>query len=167
MAVPKVTFRSEDPPMSFVCWLDEEGTKPTGGYGGWNIVDRPRRLGITQWDGRQPLSMDVAILIDGFARSDSVEVECKILEKMAFSGDGVGEEPPVITVKGAFVQHDQQKWVIAGISWGNAMRRVKDGDRVRQQAVVGLIRYNAADKAQLGAASRTRKNAGKKGSRHG
>jgi hypothetical protein len=164
MATPKITFRSKKPPMSFTCWLGDDGAKPTGGYGGWNIIDRPRRIGITQWDGRQPLQMDVAILIDGFLANDNVETECRVLEAMAFSGDGAGEEPPVITISGDFVPHSAPttEWIINGIQWGNTLRRTSDGKRLRQEAIVGLIRYSKYDKVQLSAAKRKRKKKGRK-----
>jgi hypothetical protein len=162
MAVPKITFKSRKPPMSFTCWLGDDGARPTGGYGGWDIIDRPRRIAITQWNGRQPLQMDVALLIDGFAANDNVETECRVLEKMAFSGDGPGEAPPVITIDGDFVPHTSLEWVISNISWGAMLRRRADGKRVRQEAVVSLIRNSTYDKVQLSAARRQRRKHGRK-----
>lgn len=154
MVEGKITFTSKDPNLSFTCWIDTDGVKVTGGYGGWDIVQRPRRLSLTQWNGRDPIQMDIPILIDGFAKKHSVEDECKILEKMAFSGDF--DDPPVVNISGAAIPHNQLDYRILNIQWGDMIRRNSDGDRTRQAAVVSVIRDSAADKLQLSAAGRAR-----------
>jgi hypothetical protein len=157
MAEGRITFKSKDPNMSFTCWLGNEGVKPTGGYGGWNIVQRPRRLSLVQWDGRDPIQMDIAILIDGYAvtqAGDSVELECGILEKMAFSDDF--DDPPVVNISGSTVLHSGLDYRITNIQWGDKICRRTDGDRVRQEATVSVVRDVRFDKIQLSAAKRLR-----------
>jgi hypothetical protein len=163
MAEGRITFKSKDPNMSFTCWLNNEGVKVTGGYGGWDIVQRPRRLSLVQWNGRDPVQMDIAILIDGYAVShngDSVETECEILEKMAFSDDF--DDPPVVNISGAAVPHQGLDYRIMNIQWGEMIRRRTDGDRVRQEAVVSVVRDVRFDKIQLSAAKRARNKKKKK-----
>jgi hypothetical protein len=172
MAEGKITFKSTDPNMSFTCWLNNDGVKVTGGYGGWDVVQRPRRLSLTQWNGRDPISMDIAILIDGFASNDSVENECLILEKMAGVGGKDFNDPPVVNLEGAAVPHRNQDYRITNIQWGEMIRRVSDGDRTRQEAVVSVIRDVRADKiaflsaAQAARAKAERKAAAKAAKKH-
>jgi len=157
MAEGRITFKSKDPNMSFTCWLGNDGVKPTGGYGGWDIVPRPRRLSLVQWNGRDPLQMDIDIVIDGYAKShqgDSVEKEVEILEKMAFSEDF--DDPPVVKISGAAVPHTGLDYRITNIQFKEMIRRQTDGDRVRQEALVSVIRDVRADKIQLTASKRLR-----------
>lgn len=157
----KISFDADNG-LAFVCWLNDEGAKPTAGYGGWTVIQRPHRLSITQWDGRDPLQMEIALLFDGYADNDPIENECQILEKMAFHDEDKHDPPPIITIDGDFVPHTGLKYVINGITWGTAIRRMRDGKRVRQEATVTIIRHNAADKLQLKAAAKARKKHKKK-----
>jgi hypothetical protein len=155
--VGKITFRSASPAMSFTCWIGQEGIKVTDGYGGWEVVNRPRQSGLTQWNGRAPLQMSVPIVIDGFMGRDSVELEVSILEKMSIGDlNDNGEPPPVITVSGPAVPHSKQDWVIEGATPGASIRKNSNGDLIRQEYEVVLRRHSAADKLQLSAAKRTR-----------
>lgn len=151
----RVKFTAVGINKSFICWLGTDGAKPTGGYGGWDLVDRPRRLALTQWNGRNPLSMDVSILFDGYADDNSIEEDCAKLEAMAFNDDF--NPPPIVQVTGDAVPHQLQKWVITNISWGGMIRRQRDGERLRQEATVSIVRYVAADKLQLRAADLARR----------
>jgi hypothetical protein len=156
----RITFRSEtSPPMQFSAWLGEEGAKPTDGYGGWEVITRPRRVGLTQWNGRNPLQMDISILLDGFEAMEEVESDCKTLEQMAFPH---GKEPPTVRLFGDMVPFTDRPWVITGIAWGTAIRGTRDGKRVRQEATVTVLSYVAADKVQLTASQRSRKNKGRR-----
>jgi hypothetical protein len=158
----RITFKSDEPAMSFTCLLDGEPATPTGGYGGWDIIDRPRRMGITQWGGRQPLQMDIPILIDGFKDRDDVELECSILEKMAWPKDvqdgGGTVAPPIISIECDAIPHDKLDYVIADLQWGAVIRANASGKRVRQHAIVQVIRYSAPDRIQLSASAAARKN---------
>ena len=151
----RVQFKPSDGP-GFICWLGNEGAKPTGGYGGWDIVERPRRLSLTQWNGRPPVSMDIALVFDGFTDDKSVEGDCLDLERMAFHDADKFEPPPTITITGDAVPHSNLEWVITNITWGNVIRRSSDGRRTRQEATVSVVRYVDADKVQMSAAQRAR-----------
>lgn len=126
--------------------LGEEGAIVTNGYGGWSVVTRPRREGLTQWDGQAPFEMRIGILLDGYADSRSVEQSCINLERMARQ-PALFKEPPIIRVQGN-VPHTDLPYVINSIEWGQALRH-RSGYRVRQAATVGLLRYVADDRVQL------------------
>lgn len=159
MARGEVTFRTTAPRLTVTCWLGADPPKPTGGYGGWDIVERPRRVGLTQWNGREPIQMDVPIVIDGFKHNDSVEYEITKLERMALP---FIKEPPEVKLIGSAVPHSDLDWVIQDIEWGTDVIRIGNGDRVRQDAVVKLISKVDVDKVKLRAAVKTRNKKGRK-----
>src|SRR5262252_6436265 len=90
--------------------------KMVGGIGGWNIVARPRRVGLTQWGGREPYQMDVPILFDRWHDQNSVEREIRQLNKMALGYDYA--PPPTVTMQGALPVVGAT-WVITSIDWGD------------------------------------------------
>jgi hypothetical protein len=97
--------------------------------------------------------MSVPILIDGFSEREEVESDCFTLEQMALPW---GKEPPVIKIISNAVPHTDLDWVVANIEWGEAISGKFNGKRIRQEATVVFLRYNAADKLQLTAAAHAR-----------
>lgn len=158
MAKGEITIRCVGPPkLSITVLMDETGPVVKGGYGGWEIVDRPRRVSLTQWNGRQPYQMDVGIMFDGYRQDNEVEIEISRLERMALP---YGKEPPVVEIKGSAVPHDDLKWVITNVTFGDALRR-SNGRRVRQQVTISFTQYVASDRLQLKAAKNARQKAGR------
>lgn len=141
-----VTITSQAPNLTVTCLLGAEGAKVTGGYGGWVDVPRPRRLALTQWDGRSPFEMAVQLVLDAHADDGSVEAQCSALERMALPPRSLAE-PPVVRIKGP-VPHDDLTWVVNGIDWGAAMRN-DAGNRSRQEVTLTLKRYVAEDRLTL------------------
>lgn len=157
----RVTLRSRTPAITVRALLGPEGAKVIGGYGGWEIVNRPRRLAMTRWRGRQPFQMDLDLMLDGYADGRSVETDCTKLERLALPPRELAE-PPVVTIDGA-VPHDDLTWVVNGIDWGTVIRRAGDGDRLRQAALVHLVRFVDDDKLKpLSAAEAKRRDAAAK-----
>jgi len=121
-----------------------------GGSGGWSVVSRPRRIGLTQWTGRDPYRMDVPILFDGWANKVSCEVGISILNQMAMGYSY--DPPPTVTIDGAIpVKH--ATWVIESIEWGTDV--IWDASpnginsRLRQDAVVHLLQYQAEERLNI------------------
>lgn len=156
-----VIFESYHPKMSVTTLLGDGTATPTGGFGGWSIKSRPKRKGMTRWDGGEPMSIDIPILIDYFVeqRGDLGERDCKTLEKMAGGLDD--DEPPLIQFDaGGAIPHDRYDnpgvdWVIEDIQWGDCIRSV-NGNRQRQAAVV-TVRQFIDDDRLLTAAQKRRK----------
>src|SRR5690606_10220798 len=78
----------------------------------------------------------------------SVEDECRTLEKMAGLDRG-DPEPPLLIVEG-ILPHDYSRasgnrWVIETIEWGDAIRRMSNGQRVRQELVLTLMEHTGDD----------------------
>lgn len=116
--------------------------KMTGGGGGWETQARPRRVGLTVWKGRDPYTMDVPVLFDGYSAGRSQENAISILNQMQMGSDL--EEPPTVEIVGG-VPVKGIKWVIS-IDWGdNVIYETGPGGsefRVRQDAIVHMTQYN-------------------------
>lgn len=164
----EITFISKAPNLAINALLDGEGAIVTGGYAEWEVISRPRRLGVTHWVGRSPFTMDLAIIFDGHKAFESVETRCTNLEHLALPDDKTGIPPTVSIIKrgpSGDVPHptvphsDIKEWVVTGIDWGDNIRDI-NGHRTRQHAVVKLLRYVAVDKIQVTAAQNARAKAG-------
>jgi len=159
MARGEITIKTVSAPkLSVTCLMGADPPKPTGGYGGWEIVPRPRRVALTQWTGREPLQMEVPIVLDGWKQNDSVEYDCTKLERMALP---YVKEPPAVKLVGTAVPHNDLDWIIQDIQWGDAMK-MTNGDRARQEAVLIVISKIDIDKVRLTAAAKTRAKKGRK-----
>lgn len=132
-----------------------------GGSGGWEVVARPFRTGFTDWVGRDPLTLTVPLLFDGFATSTSVEKAIITLERMAIPhGD---DDPPTLRATGP-IPHREKNWVINGIDWGEPIYHRDTTEnvayRVRQACTITLLELVEDDRLE-----RLAKRAGKGGSR--
>src|SRR4051794_11563779 len=119
--------------------------KMVGGGGGWEVEARPRRVGLTIWKGRDPYTMDVPILFDGWAIGRSQEDNISAMNQMQMGSDL--EEPPTVEIIGG-VPVKGIKWVIT-IDWGDNViyQSGQNGDyRLRQDAVVHMTQYVQEDR---------------------
>lgn len=137
-----VSFTSDDG-LSVTALLDADSPTLSGGYGGWEVVDRPKRVGLTRFKGRNPFRQDIPIIFDGYKESHSQESKIERLEKMALQPN-VMEEPRKITVDGQ-AHRTELTWIIEDIEWdkGNVIWS-PEGDsavRLRQAAIVKLLQY--------------------------
>lgn len=154
-----VTFFTTAPSLSVTVRMGNDEPKLSGGYGGWEVVPRPRRLGLTVWRGRNPFGLDIPILFDDFSGDGSVEQDISKLERMALPPKAL-EEPPVVRIRGP-VPRSNLLWVIADITWGASTSTVTASGRVRQEATVHLLRYFAEDTVQLQTAAQKSRDANK------
>lgn len=171
MAKGQVTIRTTKPGpgLAITAWLNEAGPTVTGGYGGWEVVARPRRVAITQWRGREPIQMELPLVIDaydGTAKSDrvtnSIELVVTKLERMALPYPPI-KTPPKITLEGSssnLIPHDDLSWVITELSWGVALRN-NEGNRVRQEVTLALVSFVGVEKVKIRAAEKQRQKAGR------
>jgi nucleoid-associated protein YgaU len=138
-----VQLSSTDPPLSVLARLSEDQPVVTQGYGGWEEVARPRSKPLTTWIGSPGWHMNLGLMLDRWARSESVEDQIATLETMGrpTASDG---NPPRLTISapGSAVQGESRTWVIDTITWGEALMGPA-GNRQRQVAVLSLIEYQA------------------------
>lgn len=153
-----VTFDPDSKTPPVVVLLAGAPTTVIGGYGGWDVVARPKRMGLTIWRGKEPLRMTIPILFDGWAEGKGQEIAISHLSGMALvPGDperASSQEPPVIKVKGPGVPNPGvAKWVIESLDWGTDVIQdfADDGVmvRMRQDCVVHLLQYVEEDRVSF------------------
>jgi hypothetical protein len=141
----------------------------TGGYAKWEPLDRWGRVGISQFTGFDPVTMEIPVRFRATSRTpggvpEGADVESAIttLEQMAgrgnFPGAGFGRPAKVkITTTGAraenvpLVPNIYQSsgklndfpptWVISDIDWDDSPWRNPQGNRIDQQATVTVMQF--------------------------
>jgi hypothetical protein len=126
-----------------VAYLGDGVSVPSQDYG-WQVTQRPRREGFTEWTGTGPMVLSVPLVFDGFANNHSVMADCYRLEEIAATPVGVRKEPAVVRISGA-VWHNKRDWIISNIEWGDQIRRPSDGHLVRAFFTLTLTEYVEAD----------------------
>lgn len=130
------------------------------GYATWQTVERPRRVSLTEWAGREPTRITFPIFLDGRQMAGSwgakgvraVTSTIRELEKMA-GLTASGTPARLIFETGGKVEHDYSnaphlRWVIETLEWGEAVRN-RNGGKVRQFADITLMQYVDSDLAAL------------------
>jgi hypothetical protein len=137
-----VTFSSSNG-LTVSVLADEDSSALTDGFGGWESVDRPKRVAMTRFATKPLFRQDIPILFDGWPDGGQQETKIATLIRMAQQA-GVNAPPPTVSISGP-VQRTDLTWVIENISWGTAkvIRDVVGGVsvRMRQDAVVHLMQY--------------------------
>jgi LysM domain-containing protein len=165
-AVGYVTIRSSSPPTTLTVRLGEDRPTVSAGYGGWDEIARPRRVGVVTWTGSPVRRMDVSVLFDTWAQGTSVEDDIAALDTLARPRRG--GSPPTITLDaaGSHLPYKGLTWVIEALAWGDALMNVH-GNRTRQAATLSLLEYvsdqlvqerSPANRRQAKAARKTGQN---------
>src|SRR5215831_15207431 len=93
-----VTF-NPDVGASLTVMLYESTPVLTDGWSQWEVVDRPRRTGMTRFKGKNPYKQDISIMFDGWIEEEPQETNISTLMKMTHAPH-VLAEPPKITLSG-------------------------------------------------------------------
>lgn len=133
-----VRLRCGDPSFVLVALLGEESPTLSGGFGGWSVIARPRDVGMTIWDGVEPYQLTVSLMLDGFANRLSQEPALRGLQRVA---RGDRESPPGVVAIEGIPSLPAKEWVIEGIEFGDAIRRVHDMHRTRIAVDLTLREY--------------------------
>jgi hypothetical protein len=148
----------------------DQPPRVTGGYAKFSTVDRPLRTGLTQFDGYDPITMEVPIRFENFngdldnvrgASGAQIEDDIALLERMAgrgnFRGAAVGP-PPIIVITATndsgvpvgLIPRNYQwtranpnapKWRVTSIDWDAEPLRNSWGNRIRQKATVSVQQH--------------------------
>lgn len=115
----------------------------TGGFGGWEVVDRPRRIGMVRFKGRDPLRQDIPVRFEGVREHIGQEVPIATLIRMSMI-PAENQTPPLIDIDGPVMREDLA-WVIEDITFDNQNTIWEEIGgtpvRTRQDAVVHLLEY--------------------------
>lgn len=141
----------------------------SGGYGGWEEIQRPREDAFVEWMGHKAMKLTVPLMFDGLLADlnkepeppwgDSVERDIKVLEMMTRAQPN-NNSPPILIIQSDVVPHGGKDWVIEDIVWAmDDVRRPTDGNRTRASCVVSFLEFLTVD---LLLQSRRKKAKGKK-----
>lgn len=138
---PRVLIASKKPGLRVPAILGN--ARRTGGWGGWEVINRVRQVGFIEWQTVEPAQMEVSIVLDGLLTDTDQEPFVRNLERMATPQRAAGNQPPPITIRGAVPAHAKVKWVIRGLDWSEEaiVRRSRDGHRIQQGVTLDLIQY--------------------------
>lgn len=122
------------------------------GTAGWSSKQRTGQSAISAWQGRDLLTQDVPILLDGFAEDRSVEFYVDALRIMAGIGrrDFNGDAPTAVKIHGP-INYPRKWWVINEIEQTEVRRlpRNRGGNITYYAATLKLIEYVGADQIRL------------------
>lgn len=140
-ASPRVVIASARPVMR-ISGLLTAATR-TGGWGGWEVIDRVRQTGFVEWAGVEPARMSLTILLDGWSTGKDQEPFIRNLHRMASPVSQQGGQPPPISITGPVPADRSMRWVIANLAFDdeNQLRSPRDGHRLRQQVTLELLQY--------------------------
>jgi LysM repeat protein len=155
-SVAEGTFQLEsaDPPYLFVADFDDLAPLPTDdSYGGWSIVPIPRRMGLTEWAGRNPLGLSIDFMIDrhldGTVGAGLYVREMRdTLDKLAATHSRDSEPPPVTLDSNGLIPHDRTHapwvlWVIEALTWDKDATIINTArNPTRVSGTVTLRQYN-------------------------
>jgi len=162
---PTVVNRPDKVSRYFTITSEADGTKFTSafadgsplvveGYAGWQVINRPRDIGIVEWQGRNPMAIEIPFMLDYWASATDVDdpgVQCEAqvsaLEKLC--GVGSHDQPPVCKVDGdGVIPHDhtiwpQGHWVVENVTWdrGVELRHWYTGRRLRAGGTIQIRQF--------------------------
>ncbi|MHB8240684.1 MAG: LysM peptidoglycan-binding domain-containing protein [Solirubrobacteraceae bacterium] len=146
---------------------EARGVKPTDpslpkvGYGGHPVGARPKRKALTVYQGRQPFTLEVPMILwnDGA----SVEGDRIALDNMATTeAELLTQAPPVVQIKASYTlpippalgTENTAKWWIEDLAWGEEFRKAPDEGGYLTFKVVTVTLLEWSEDYLLGGGSR-------------
>jgi hypothetical protein len=144
--------------------------KLSGGAGGWETLDRPRRAAAVGWTGTPALTLELPLVLDGMEAGGrgidrSVEPQRNLLNSWGVANRSTGE-PVVLAVRGYRTVSPSARWVVQGIEWGEYITGA-GGVIVQAFVTVSLQHYLAPELVRGPAAKARSKQVKKPGKKHG
>lgn len=142
----RVRIWSYNPVLTLISLYGEAAPKIVDGFGGWELVTIPHREALTQWTGKNPVAIELSLIIESpdYANHINCEKDIKTLERLA-GVDDPDDQPPIVHWSG-HGPHDYSRnpgweWFIETLEFDDAQGN-RFGNRIRQPATVTLRRYN-------------------------
>lgn len=165
---PEYMFRGE--------FGDGAPTPTADSYGGWQIVEIPKRMGLTEFAGRNPYGIEIEFLVDRFEEgkdrgADHVERNFANLERIA-GRNSEDDDPPIFVIdSNGHIPHDftrnpRQRWVVESLNWDKELTIISVERRpLRLGGTLVIRQYNHDTSlgSYDGPAERNRKKHRKKG----
>jgi hypothetical protein len=116
--------------MNILGPLGPEVPQISGGFGGYEIVPRPRQVGMTIWNGTEPYQLTFSMFLEGFKLGKTVEEDIAAVMRCAHGTDG---EPGTVQVFG-IPRLPANDWVIEGLDFDqDTTIRNSRMERIRQK----------------------------------
>lgn len=172
-AVGTVIFDEIDPPKGqnptqFQAYLTGAPVV-VAGYGGWSRVARPQKKALTEWVGRDSVSIEMAFLVDTLEDNQGIFTETTIgyLEYLAAIGKNEPSPPlfqlktnPAPLMPHGFHRANWVKWFIESLTWERDTIIVNaSGNRIRAGGSVTVTQF--VQDERLAALSAVQKDKGK------
>jgi hypothetical protein len=146
MVMQPVQVIAVDPPVGqVVCDLDPETWRVSGGAGGWDTHDRPRRLPLVEWQRWPAITVEADLTFNGLGMAGGggdASREDALRELAQIARPNGGGSPPTVMVLGAW-EHAHRRWVIDDLGWGDEQIRLESGERIYQIVTVTLTEVPA------------------------
>jgi nucleoid-associated protein YgaU len=146
------TITSEADGTKFTCTFADGSPIVVEGYAGWQVINRPRDIGIVEWQGRNPMAIEIPFIIDYWrSGSDTPGIHCEAqvarLEKLC--GVGSRTQPPICKVDGdGVIPHDysiwtQGRWIVENVTWDRSLelRNNVTGRRLRCGGTIQIRQF--------------------------
>lgn len=146
--VNQFLIRSMDNRYVFRATLADGAPLVIDGYGGWSVTQRAKDIGLTEWQGRNPIAIEIPFTLDRWIThvdnpGELVEEQVKMLERLC--GLGTHDHPPICRVNGrGVIPHDNyiarniHRWVIENVTWDRSVE-LRSGDTQRRVRCGGTI----------------------------
>lgn len=141
-----IRITSEDQPdLDLEVPLGEGPPVVAGGVGGWEEIQRPDDVSLTDWAGVEPLKLAVPVMLDGWRDSSSVQPVLDQLFRLAGRASGTQvRQGDRLRVTGPVPFSGQVVWVINAIEQGDDV--IWDGEiLVRQSLTLQFLEYVEPD----------------------
>lgn len=121
-----------------------DATPPTlsEGYGGVNVVSRPRDTALTEYGGTSPMKLTLSLILDGLAARDDQSDFRANLNRMFRPMGETKKTLPLLSVECAVIEPEwtKAKWLPSNLTWGSNVVRSGAGNiLLRQDFVIELI----------------------------
>ncbi len=126
-------------------------TPPTlaDGGGGFEVVARPRQLGMTTYTSQVPFTMSVEVTLDNMRKLNDMNPEQLLDRILRIYTNDEGEEPAPCKVYGATLPLNGWKWVLNNIDWADDTIRDADGRLKRQTLTLTFLEFVKAGKIKF------------------
>lgn len=148
-------IQSYGPNYTFIGEFGDLATLPDpDSYGGWGVTSIPKRMGLTEWAGRNPMVLPIDFLIDRLQEGDVKYVDDMRdrLDKIAATASRDDEPPVCIFESGGLAPHDFTRaphvlWVVSALEWSRDLTVNQPSTRMplRVGGTITLTQYNNDD----------------------
>lgn len=130
-----VRLKAKSPTLNILGPLGPEPPNVTAGFGGYEIVNRPRQVGMVIWNGVEPYQLTFSMFLEGFKEGRSVESAITSLRQCAHGTTG---EPGTVIVYG-IPNLPATDWVIEGLEFDtDSTIRNRSMEIIRQKVTFTL-----------------------------